>query len=93
VQDHYAIDAITDKQQDIMDAFAVAAETSHALTLNYLSCYLTHGFPPLYAATPAKTLLPWLETYLSDHAEIRGVIICDFMTSALCEQIWRCNFQ
>ena len=93
VQDHYAIDAITDKQQDIMDAFAVAAEPSHALTLNYVSCYLTYGFPPLYAATPAKTLLGWLETYLSDHAEIRGVIICDFMTSALCEQIRRCNFQ
>ena len=93
VQDHYAIDDLNDKQMDIADAFAVAAEPSHALTLNYLSCYLTHGFPPLYAATPAKTLLGWLETYLSDHAEIRGVIICDFMTSALCEQIWRCNFQ
>ena len=93
VQDHYAIDDLTDKQTDIVNTFAVAAEPSCALTLNYLSCYLTHGFPPLYAATPAKTLLPWLETYLSDHAEIRGVIICDFMTSALCEQIWRCNFQ
>jgi len=93
VQDHYAIDAITDKQQDIMNAAAVAAEPSYALTLNYVSCYLTYGFPPLYAATPAKTLLPWLETYLSDHAEIRGVILCDFMTSARCEQIWRCNFQ
>lgn len=93
VQDHYAIDDVREKQQDLLHAFAVAAEPFHALTLNYVSCYLTHGFPPLYAATPAKTLLPWLETYLSDHADIRGVIICDFMTSALCEQIRRCNFQ
>ena len=93
VQDHYAIDDLTDKQTDIVNTFAVAAEPSHALTLNFISCYLTYGFPPLYAATPAKTLLPWLETHLSEHPDTRGVIICDFMSSALCEQIWRCNFQ
>ena len=93
VQDHYAIDALTDKQQDIMDAAAVAAEPAYALTLNYISCYLTYGFPPLYAATPAKTLLPWLDAYLSEYPDTRGVIICDFITSARCERIWRCNFQ
>lgn len=93
VQDHYALDDLTVKQQDVTDAFAVAAEPSYALTLNYMSCYLTYGFPPTYAAAPAKTLLPWLSAELQTHPDTRGVIICDFMTSALCEQIWRCNFQ
>ncbi len=93
VQDRYAIADIAEKQAGITDALAVAREQSHALVLNYTSCYLTHGFPPSYAATPAKTILPWLQTRLTEDPAVSGVIICDFMTSALCEQIWRCNFR
>ncbi len=93
VQDRYAIADPAEKQAEITDALTVAREQSHALTLNYTSCYLTSGFPPSYAATPAKTVLPWLGNLLTDENNVSGVIICDFMTSARCERIWRCNFQ
>ena len=92
VQDHYALDDINEKLSDIEAAFRFATDDTDRLTLNYTSGYLTYGFPPTYAASAAKTVLPWLEVYLSDK-NIIGVIICDFMTSALCKQIWRCNFQ
>jgi len=93
VQDRYAIADPSEKQAEITDALTVAREQSHALVLNYTSCYLTSGFPPSYAATPAKTVLPWLKKQLTDTNNVSGVIICDFMTSELCETIWRCNFR
>ncbi len=93
VQDHYAINDADEKLRDIAQAIDIAAEQSHALVLNYTSCYLTHGFPPLYAATPAKPIHAWLEEELAAGKNPTGVIICDFMTSTLSGMIWRCNFR
>ena len=92
VQDRYAISDISEKQDEILTAFDIAKD-ENIFTLNYISCYLTSGFPPSYAATPAKTLNPWIRQYLQDTENAQGVILCDFMTSALAETIWRCNFK
>ena len=90
VQDHYAIEDPADKIRDIEAAFA-EAKTTDALTLNFTSCYLTHGYPPISAAVPAEDILPWLISYLSDNPDMCGVVICDYMTSEMSETIRRCN--
>ena len=93
VQDLYAIADTAEKLTEAENAFAAAAEGSYALVLNFTSCYLTHGFPPMYAASPAKPIHAWLGERLDDDSIPGGVIICDFMTSALAHAIWGCNFR
>jgi len=93
VQDRYAIDDPNDKISEIQTALEEQNTGDHALVLNFMSCYLTHGFPPMYAAPPAKPILSWLEQALQENLAPGGVLICDFMTSALAAMIWRCNFR
>lgn len=92
VQDQYAVSGTAEKQDAVTSAFLEAENVPDTLALHFTSCYLTHGYPPISASVPAKTLLPWLADYLRTQPDVRGVLLCDFMTSELAETIWRCNF-
>ena len=92
IQDHYAIENTDDKQKDIEQAFTAAASGSYDLVLNFTSCYLTSGFPPAYAATPARDINPWLLERIPQIDGPLGVLICDYMTSELASVIIERNF-
>lgn len=92
VQDHYKISHTDEKLPDIEQTLAVAAAQQHGLVLNHTSCYFDHGYPPSYAGNPARTIEPWLRLYLKETTGTTGVLVCDFMTSALAEIIIRRNF-
>ena len=93
VQDNYAIGSTEIKLSDIEAAFDIAAAGEHGLVLNFTSCYLTSGFPPAYAATPAKEINPRLRDTLHYRSEPTGVMVCDFVTSELVKSIWEVNFR
>ena len=93
VQDNYKVDSADVKIADIEATMAVADRCEYGLVLNYTSCYLTSGFPPTYAATPAKTINPWLLERLHIESRPQGVLVCDFMTSDLVKAIWEVNFR
>lgn len=93
VQDNYRVDSAEEKIADIEATMAVADRCAYGLVLNYTGCYLTSGFPPSYAATPAKTINPWLLERLHLEARPQGVLVCDFMTSDLVKAIWEVNFR
>ena len=93
VQDNYKVDSAEVKIADIEATMAVADRCEYGLVLNYTSCYLTSGFPPTYAATPAKTINPWLLEMLHIESRPQGVLVCDFMTSDLVKAIWEVNFR
>jgi 1-phosphatidylinositol phosphodiesterase len=93
VQDNYRVDSAEEKIADIEATMAIADKCTYGLVLNYTSCYLTSGFPPTYAATPAKTINPWLVERLNLEARPQGVLVCDFMTSELVKSIWEVNFR
>lgn len=93
IQDNYKVDSAEVKIADIEATMAIADRCEYGLVLNYTSCYLTSGFPPTYAATPAKTINPWLIDRLSLEARPQGVLVCDFMTSDLVKAIWEVNFR
>ncbi len=92
VQDNYAISDVKIKLMDIQSAFYVANKMEHALVLNFTSCYLTSGFPPTYAATPARKINAWLNQNLSSTQGPLGVLVCDFITSELAQKIIGRNF-
>lgn len=93
VQDNYAVDSVEEKLSDISAAFDIAATGNQGLVLNFTSCYLTSGFPPTYAATPAKEINPWLRQELKYRSEPLGIMVCDFVTSELAKSIWEVNFR
>ena len=93
VQDNYKVESEEEKIRDIENTMMVADTLEHGLVLNFTSCYLTSGFPPTYAGTPAKTINPWLIERLRLEARPQGVLICDFMTSDLVKAIWEVNFR
>ncbi len=93
VQDNYAVDSVDIKLADIEAIFGVSAEGRHGLVLNFTSCYLTSGFPPTYAATPAKEINPWIRQELHYHTEPLGIMVCDFVTTELVKSIWEVNFR
>lgn len=90
VQDYYQLQNVSDKLDNINAAFAAA--DGNTLVLNFTSGYLTYGFPPLYAATPARQIHPWLFARLTEPDPTAGVLICDFMTEALANAIIGRNF-
>lgn len=92
VQDHYAVSGTDVKKEDIRNALAVSDAGEYGLVLNFASCYLTGGFPPMYAAEPAKIINPWLAGELAERKVCTGVLICDFMTSELAGAIIGTNF-
>lgn len=93
VQDNYKVDSTEVKIADIEAAMAVADRCENGLVLNFTSCYLTSGFPPTYAATPAKTINPWLLDRLNLESRPQGVLVCDFITSEISKAIWEVNFR
>ena len=93
VQDNYKVTSAEEKIADIESTMAIADTCQNGLVLNFTSCYLTSGFPPTYAATPAKAINPWLLERLSLEARPQGVLVCDFMTSDLVKAIWEVNFR
>lgn len=93
VQDNYKVENAEVKIDDIEAAMAVADSCTQGLVLNFTSCYLTSGFPPTYAATPAKTINPWLVDRLNLESRPQGVLVCDFITSEISKAIWEVNFR
>lgn len=93
VQDNYRVDSAEEKIRDIENTMAIADRCTYGLVLNFTSCYLTSGFPPTYAATPAREINPWLLERLNKEGRPQGVLVCDFITSDLVKAIWEVNFR
>lgn len=91
VQDYFKIKDIENKKKEINSCFEYSANNLDKLTLNFSSCYFLDSFPPTYAATTAKTINSWLLSIIKDKKNL-GVIVSDFVTSDLCEQIYERNF-
>lgn len=93
VQDHYKVSDADTKIADIETALSVGASGEYALVLNFASCYYPDVLiPPTYAGLPAHTINGWMVENLPER-EIAGVILCDFITSELCEIIIGGNFR
>ena len=92
VQDNYCIMDEQVKIDDIKKAFEKSATNSYGLVLNFTSCYLDYGFPPTYAATPARVINEWLVDNLDSQQGCLGVVVSDFVTSELVEKIYRRNY-
>ena len=93
IQDNYRVDSSEEKFYDIVTAFEAANTGNYTLVLNYTSCYLTEGFPPIYAGLPAHDIHFWLQESLPLTDGPLGVLLCDFMTSELADLIIGRNFQ
>lgn len=93
VQDNYRVASADEKFADIEKTLALSTEEHYDLVLNFTSCYLTSGFPPTYAAAPARDITPRLESLLESGEGSTGILVCDFMTSELSEKIIRRNFR
>lgn len=93
VQDHYRLQATSEKLPDILHTFDVADSGQYALVLNYSSCYISPSFPPAYAGITAGRINPWLKTNLAETEGHVGVLICDFITSDLAQRIIGRNFE
>ena len=93
VQDNYRVDSAEEKFSEIVTAYEIACASEYTLVLNYTSCYLTKGFPPLYAGTPAHDIHFGLRESIPLIGGPLGVLVCDFMTSDLAELIIRRNFR
>lgn len=89
IQDNYRINDIEEKKNDILNTFDI----DNKLILNYTSCYFDSGFPPSYAATPAKEINPWLIELLKNDDTYKGIIISDFVTSELVEAMIERNLR
>ena len=95
VQDNYHVASAEEKIADIWSTYAVAQEGTYSLVLNYTSCYLASGFPPIYAGLPAHKINRDTAMALSDEnlAGPFGVLVCDFITSELADAIIGRNFK
>ena len=95
VQDYYCIDNIEEKIKYISDTINYSKNNFDKLTLNFTSCYLDNGFPPLYAGTTAKYINPALKEMLKEEnlkADHLGIMIIDYISSDLTSLIIGGNF-
>ena len=95
VQDYYCINNIEDKVNCITDAITYSKTNYNKLTLNFASCYLDNGFPPLYAGTTAKYINIALKEVLKEEnagADHLGILILDYVSSDLTSLIIGGNF-
>ena len=92
VQDNYNVKLVRDKMSDIEATLSYSSLNSDRLVLNFTSCYLSDGFPPSYAGTPAKYINPWLINFLSENDVRTGILIVDFATTKLISTIYGRNF-
>ncbi len=91
VQDHYKIKDIEVKKAEFNQCLEFSRNSTNRLTLNFSSCYYVNSFPPSYAGTSAKIMNPWLIEQAKIHTNL-GIIVSDFVTSSLCEAIYKRNF-
>ena len=94
VQDNYRVASAEEKIADIQKTYDVAREGSHALVLNYTSCYLASCFPPVYAGLPAHEINRATLSAMTDESSgPLGVLVCDFITAELADAIIGRNFR
>lgn len=94
VQDNYCVSDTTEKLADIHRAYAVAQKRTHALVLNFTSCYFATCFPPIYAGLPAHDINRDTEKAMAEYADgPLGVLVCDFITAELADAMIGRNFQ
>lgn len=91
VQDNYNIQNIEDKKSDILNAINYANTNKNKLVLNFTSCYLDPGFPPLYAGTAALAINPWFLETIKETKDNLGIIVADFITESLAKAIYMRN--
>lgn len=92
IQDNYSVDSVDIKLEDIKKTFELSMKDPNHLYLNFTSCYLNNSFPPLYAGTPAKKINKWIIDYLNNN-KVKGIIIMDFVTKDLVEQVCEVNYE
>ena len=91
VQDNYCINDINVKKQDILNAIKYTND-NNILSLNFTSCYFDYGFPPTYAVPPAIDINAWFIDYLeSDNDSHLGIMVMDFITKDICDEIIKRN--
>lgn len=94
VQDNYCINTVEEKKEDIRSTVEISNSIDNdKLVLNFLSCYLDNAFPPSYAGTAAKSINPWFNDFISKNQNYKlGIVICDFISEDLAENIYRRNY-
>ena len=92
IQDNYRVGSTGEKFYDIVTAYEAATAREHTLVLNYTSCYLSSGFPPIYAGTPAHDIHLWMHESIPLINGPLGVLVCDFITADLADLIIGRNF-
>lgn len=95
VQDNYHVSDAEEKIADIRNTYEVARTKTHALVLNYTSCYLASCFPPIYAGLPAHEINRDTQNALSHEYATGplGVLVCDFITAELANTVIGRNFR
>ena len=76
IQDTFRITSLDTKKDEIIRCFN---ETGHALKINFLSAYMTNGFPPSYAPSAASGINPWINENIKNYHD-RGIVLYDFVT-------------
>ena len=92
VQDNYCINDVETKKADVIDTLSFSKSNSEKLVLNFSSCYLDSGFPPIYALGTAKNINAWLTEYLQSFNGQTGIIVADYITAELSKSIYSRNF-
>jgi|LAHS01.1.fsa_nt_gb 1-phosphatidylinositol phosphodiesterase len=92
VQDYYKLSENSAKWSAITSLLSEAEQDTSGslLYLNFFSGYLTSGFPPTYSMSTAKYINPKVLNNELPSAHY-GVLICDFVTPALCQILWGSN--
>ena len=93
IQDNYNIQDIEEKKSDILSTIDFANQNSDKLVLNFTSCYLDTGFPPLYAGVAALEINRWFEDILDKDDRKVGIIVADFITESLSSKIYMRNLK
>lgn len=92
VQDNYSVKTVEEKINDIKEAFKFQEEND-IVTVNFASCYLKDlVFPYHYALTPTLDINDWLNDYVQT-LDSTGILLVDFATEELVENIYMRNFK
>ena len=92
IQDNYNIQSIDEKKIDILNTIDYA-NNNDDLVINFTSCYLDPGFPPLYAGTTSLAINPWLIKQISSNNDELGIIVADFVSENLTKAIYMRNIK
>lgn len=92
VQDYFKIYDIENKKKEITACLEYSKTHTNILTLNFTSCYYLDSFPPTYAGTTAKIINRWISEVIENENNL-GILVSDFVTSDLCEAIYKRNLK